>query len=105
MPANIHLMSGLGAGGAFRLAGSCPVAAAWANGAYMSHQGGDDHLVADIATKGGTAAVRLVLWRCVHCGTLIAGLGHAAGEPRADQEFTWAEEKAVLLDGGPGSQP
>src|SRR5437773_11145420 len=111
MPANIHLMSGLGAGGGFRPAQSCPVAEALGSGAYMSHQGDEDsYLIADAATKSGSAAVRIVLWRCVYCGVLLAGLGRADGEPRADQEFTWLEEKIPQLggdsaDGGSSGQP
>lgn len=98
MPANIHLMSGLGAGGDFRPAQSCPVAESLGSGAYMSHQGDEDsYMIADAATRNGLAAVRIVLWRCVYCGILLAGLGHAAGEPRADQEFTWLEEKIPQL--------
>ena len=84
-------MSGLGAGGDFRPAGSCPVAESWAGGAYMSHQGGEDFMVADARTRGGTAEVRVVLWKCVHCGMTLAGLGAADGEPAEDQEFTWLE--------------
>ena len=100
MPVNVHLMSGLGSGGAFRSAGSCPVASRWADGGYMSHQGGDDFLVADARTRDGTAAVRIVLWRCVHCGMLLTGIGHADGDPDDDQEFTWLEEAAALLAAG-----
>lgn len=100
MPANIHLMSGLGTGGAFRPAQSCPVAEALGSGSYMSHQGDEDsYMIADAATRDGRAAVRIVLWRCVYCGILLAGLGHADGEPRGDQEFFWAEEKITQLGG------
>lgn len=108
MPANIHLMSGLGAGGEFRPAQSCPVAGSLGSGAYMSHQGDEDsYMIADASTRDGRAAIRIVLWRCVYCGTLMAGLGRADCEPRADQEFTWLEQKIVQLAGdsadGPGS--
>lgn len=100
MPANLHLMSGLGTGGAFRIAQSCPVAESFGPvSTYMSHQGGDDFLVADAATRGGTAAVRVITWRCVHCGVLLAGLGRADGEPSEDQEFTWMEEVVPQLSG------
>lgn len=95
MPANLHLMSGLGAGGAFRLAESCPVAAEWAGGAYMSHQGGEDFMVADARTRDGTAQVRFALWRCVHCGAVLVGLAPADGEASEDQEFTWLELPGV----------
>jgi len=91
-------MSGLGGGGVFRLAESCPVAEVWANGQYMSHQGGEDHLVADATTRGGGAAIRLVLWRCVHCGVLLVGVGRADEAPAEDQEFTWLEETVPLLN-------
>jgi hypothetical protein len=108
MPANVHLMSGLGAGGEFRPAQSCPVAGSLGSGAYMSHQGDEDsYMIADASTRDGRAAIRIVLWRCVYCGTLMAGLGRADCEPRADQEFTWLEQKIVQLAGdsaeGPGS--
>jgi len=99
MPANTHLMSGLGAGGEFRPAQSCPVAETLGSGAYMSHQGDEDsYMIADAATRSGSAAIRIVLWRCVYCGVLLAGLGSADSEPRADQEFTWLEQKVA---GGP----
>jgi hypothetical protein len=102
MPANIHLMSGLGAGGAFRPAQSCPVAETLGSGAYISHQGDEDsYMIADAATRSGLAAIRIVLWRCVYCGSLLAGLGRADSEPRADQEFTWLEERVAQLAGGP----
>lgn len=101
MPANVHLMSGLGGGGIFRLAESCPVAESLGSGSYMSHQGNpDSHMIADASTRDGTAAVRIVLWRCVYCGTLVAGLGSAEGEPSGDQEFTWMEQKTALIGGG-----
>jgi hypothetical protein len=100
MPANIHLMSGIGTGGEFRPARSCPVAEALGSGSYMSHQGDEgSYLIADAATRDGAAVIRVVLWRCVYCGALVAGLGHADGEPRADQEFTWLEEKIPELGG------
>jgi hypothetical protein len=85
-------MSGLGGGGPFRPAGSCPVAESLGSGAYMSHAGNPgSHLVADASTRDGTAAARIVLWRCVYCGSLLAGLGSADSEPDDDQEFTWME--------------
>jgi len=108
MPANVHLMSGLGAGGEFRPAQSCPVAESLGSGAYMSHQGDDgSYMIADASTRDGKAAIRIVLWRCVYCGTLMAGLGSADGEPRADQEFTWLEQKIPQLagDSADGADP
>jgi hypothetical protein len=87
-------MSGLGDGGEFLLAGSCPVAEQWANGEYMSHQGDpDDYLVADAATRGGSASARIALWRCVHCGTLVVGLATCDDEPSEDQDFTWLQQQ------------
>lgn len=111
MPANVHLMSGLGGGGIFRLAQSCPVAETYGSGGYMSHQGGDDFMIADAATRGQSAAVRIVAWRCVYCGVLVVGLGAAEGEPDADQEFTWLEQEVAQPGGGaagpaaPGGPP
>jgi hypothetical protein len=63
----------------------------------MSHQGGDvdgSFVVADAWTRDGKAAVRVVVWRCVHCGTLLAGVGRVDEELSPDQEFTWLEEVA-----------
>jgi hypothetical protein len=98
MPANIHLMSGLGGGGVFVPARSCPVAGTYGGGSYMSHQGGDgDYMIADARTRTGTAAVRIVAWRCVHCGLMCVGIGYADGDPETDQEFTGLEEQVVLL--------
>lgn len=101
-------MSGLGAGGEFRPAQSCPVAETLGSGAYMSHVGDEDsHMVADASTRDGTASVRIVLWRCVYCGALLAGLGTTDSEPRADQEFTWLERPAditLLYGDGPSGR-
>lgn len=100
MPADPALMSGLGSGGAFRPAGSCPVASQWAHGEYMSHQGSQDSfLLADAAVRDGTAVVRLALWRCVHCGTLLTGIARPDGSPDGPGDFSWLEEEVTVLAG------
>jgi hypothetical protein len=107
MPPDYSLMS-LGAEGAFRPAGSCPVASQWADGEYMAHQGdAGSFLVADARTRDGSASVRLALWRCVHCGMLLTGIAHADGDPAATREFTWLEDAraVVSLDRTTGSGP
>jgi hypothetical protein len=86
------LMTGTAA--PFRPAGTCPVTAG-------PHQGTPERgafLVADAATADGSAAVRLALWRCGLCGSLLAGLGlpdvpldSAPGTGVHCQEFTWLE--------------
>ena len=92
MPANACLMTGIGTGSGFRLAESCPAASEWAAGAYMSHQGDPGSFaVADVTVRDGSAAVRVAVWRCVHCGVTVAGLGSAGEPPDRDQPFTWLE--------------
>ena len=92
MPADTALLSGLGSGGPFRPAEGCTAFTAAGVISYMSHQGdGDSFLLADARTRDGTAAVRVVTWRCVHCGALLAGLGDPAADPGGEQEYTWLQ--------------
>ena len=59
----------------------------------------ENFLVADAATKDASAAVRIAIWRCQHCGMLLVGIGRQDGALDADmgegvhaQRFTWLEE-------------
>jgi hypothetical protein len=91
----------VGGGNAFRLAQGCPVASRWGSGEYVAHQGdANGFLLADARTRDGTAAIRLALWRCVHCGMLLTGIAQAEGDPDSTQDFTWMEETVVLLGSG-----
>jgi len=70
----------------------------WGHGEYLAHQGNpDSFLLADAAVKDGSASVRLVLWRCVYCNILLAGLAPADGDPGIGQAFTWAEQVVTEL--------
>lgn len=82
----------VGAGNAYRPAQGCPVASEkFAAGEYMAHQGDADSFVVALASvKDYSAAVRLALWTCVHCGTVLVGLGDP-GEQLGTQEFAWFE--------------
>jgi hypothetical protein len=91
-----------GDGGAFRLAGSCPVAEQVMHTDYAAHHGipsePESYMVADMITRDGTAAVRVVLWRCQYCATLLIGVGRTDealdGPPGTgfySQDFTWLE--------------
>lgn len=99
MPSQAFLMSGMGA--SFRPAAPCPVM----NGPHCAPDEDGSYMVADAATGDHSAAVRLVLWRCRFCGTLLAGLGRADDGPVQSgygtgidvQEFTWLEETVTLL--------
>lgn len=97
MPAHAFLMSG--AAEPLVLAGSCPVTA----GPHCADPG--SFLVADAAVRDGSAAVRLALWRCKFCRSLLVGVGPQSGVldvsgDRAlidSQEFTWLEQPVALL--------
>jgi hypothetical protein len=82
----------VGAGDDYLPAGGCPVAGEkYGNGEYMAHQGDpDSFLVAEARVKDGSAGVRLVLWRCVFCGSTLVGLGVPEGTLGA-QDFSWME--------------
>ncbi len=85
----------------FRAAGPCPVT----RGPHCADP--ESYLVADAAVRDRSAAVRLAVWRCQYCGTLLAGIGRPRGVldgspgSRAEvdaQEFTWLEEAVTLLN-------
>jgi hypothetical protein len=93
MPPMSFLMTGQG--GVFMLAGPCPVT----GGPHHGSPGRGAYAVADITTRDRFAAIRVAVWRCQPCGTLIAGIGSTEppvdGEPGTGvhtQEFTWLEE-------------
>jgi hypothetical protein len=90
VPDNRVLM--VGAGDDYLPAGGCPVAIEkYGNGQYMAHIGDpDSFLVAEARVKDGSAAVRVVLWRCVFCHATLIGLGLPEGE-LGSQDFTWME--------------
>jgi len=95
MPGQAFAMSGMGA--SFRPAGPCPVM----RGPHCMPDGDGSYMVADAATRDGTAGVRVALWRCRYCGTQLTGIGRL-GENADVQEFTWLEEAYVPLAARPG---
>jgi hypothetical protein len=97
MPGQAYAMSGMGA--SFRPAGPCPEA----RGPHCKPDGDGSFMVADAATRDGTAGARVVLWRCRFCGARLTGIGRL-GEEADTQEFTWLEEAGVPLAAGPGKQ-
>lgn len=97
--------------GEFQLAGSCRVAETIMGVEHAAHHGipsePESFMVADMTTRDGSAAVRVVLWRCQFCGQLLAGIGHPDapldGPPGTGfyvQEFTWLEESVKELAHG-----
>lgn len=101
-----YLMAG--PGGAYQPAGSCPVAEAIMGTDYAAHHGvpsePDSFMVADMMTKDGSASIRVALWRCQYCNTLLIGVARAGvpvdGPPGTGvsvQEFTWLEETIPVL--------
>src|SRR5215831_5092776 len=102
MPPEAFLMTGGAA--PFRPARACPVS----GGPHEGGSGDGSWMVADAAVADGTAVVRVALWRCRMCGTLLAGIGR----PSADlgdgpgtgvhvQEFTWLEGTEAVILGSP----
>jgi hypothetical protein len=100
-----------GEGGAFRPAGSCPVAEKIMHTEYAAHHGipSDDqsYMVADLITRDDSAAVRVVLWRCQFCHGLLVGVGRTDealdGPPGTgfySQDFNWLEEPPKELPHG-----
>lgn len=91
MPLANFLMSGADA--PFNVAGPCSVT----DGPHNGSTENGSYLVADVATRDGTAKVRIALWRCAECGSLLAGIGNA-NLPLEDglsgwaQDFTWLEQ-------------
>jgi hypothetical protein len=108
MPAEMSFIAVM-PGGPFRPAKSCP-AMKDMPGEYFSHHGMPDNekfLVADAATKDASAAVRIVTWRCQHCGVQLVGIGRQDGDLDADmgegvhaQRFTWLEEIVTKVKSG-----
>ena len=99
MPPEAFLMTGGAA--PFGPAQPCP----GTDGPHFLRPGEGNYLVADAATRDGSAAARLVLWRCSGCGVQVAGLGRVDADPDAEpgygvhsQEFAWMEEAVVLLE-------
>lgn len=84
----------VGGAAPFVPAEGCPVATEqFGGGAYMAHQGDrDSFFIADVRVRDDSAAVRVVVWRCVYCGRVLAGLGSTAPENLAEQDYAWMEE-------------
>lgn len=91
MPPNEFLR--VGGGDAYQPAESCPVLSEkYGGGEYMSHQGHpDSFLVAEAQVKDSSARVRLALWKCSFCGTVLVGLGDPDDALSAEQEYSWFE--------------
>lgn len=90
MPENRVLMVG-GADDYLPAAGCSVASEKHGGGEYMAHQGDQQSfLVAEARVKDGSAAVRVAVWKCVFCGTVLVGLGDPLA-PLDQQDFTWME--------------
>jgi hypothetical protein len=105
MPPESFLMTGGSA--PFRPPGTCP----GSGGPHYGSPGEGSYLVADAATKDGSASARVALWRCRLCGSLLVGIGRAGvpvdaapGTGVHAQEFTWLEDTQAVALPGPGNR-